>query len=142
MWYFGSHGDHGPMPGVRKGAAWLAAYDPESFALLDRFYRGWMPVTEEVWAQASPIDAAKGRELRSAPSREQARLLIRNLSGVELRLYWLDFAGARKPYGAIPPFGTALQDTFVQHAWLVMTAEGSTRALAFAEQPASMLLVR
>lgn len=41
MWYFGTHGDlgmEGPKPA--NGRDGLKAYDPEAFALFDRFYRG------------------------------------------------------------------------------------------------------
>lgn len=41
MWYFGTHGDltmKGPKPA--NGPDGLKAYDPQSFALFDQFYRG------------------------------------------------------------------------------------------------------
>ncbi len=43
MWYFGTHGDL-KMTGAKpaNGPLGLKAYDPESFALLDEFYRGRM----------------------------------------------------------------------------------------------------
>ena len=46
MWYWGTHGDlH--MTGAKPadGPEGLKAYDPESFALMDDFYQGRMPLT-------------------------------------------------------------------------------------------------
>jgi len=46
MWYWGTHGDlH--MTGAKPadGPEGLKAYDPESFALMDDFYHGRMPLT-------------------------------------------------------------------------------------------------
>jgi hypothetical protein len=141
MWYFGTHGDPGALPRVEAGPAWLAAYDPESFALLDRFYRGLLPIDPEIWPRAVLFDVRREAELRSAPTRTRARLLVRNRGNAELKLYWLDFEGARKLYASIPPLGASFQDTFSQHVWLVATADGVARALTIAEQPASLLLV-
>lgn len=141
MWYFGTHGDPGALRRVESGAAWLAAYDPESFALLDRFYRGLLPGAQAPWPRAALLDVQKEPELRSAPTRAPARLLVRNRSHAELKLYWLDFDGTRKLYAAIPPLGTALQNTFAQHVWLVTSADGTAQALTIALPPASVLVV-
>jgi hypothetical protein len=141
MWYFGTHGDPGTLRRVESGPAWLAAYDPESFALFDRFYRGLIPGNQGMWQRAALVDVQKEREMRSRPTRTRARLLIRNRTNSELKLYWLDFEGARKLYASIPPLGTSIQDTFAQHVWLVATTNGSAQALAIAVQPASVLVV-
>ena len=141
MWYFGTHGDPGTLARVESGPAWLAAYDPESFALFERFYRGLIPIDQAMWRRARLVDPEKEREMRSAPTYTRARLVIRNRTSSELRLYWLDFEGARKLYASIPPLGTSTQDTFAHHVWLLATGNGSARALAIAVQPASVLLV-
>ena len=47
MWYFGTRGDltmSGPKP--KDGPEGLKAYDPEAYALFDRFYRGESPGEE------------------------------------------------------------------------------------------------
>ena len=141
MWYFGTHGDPGTLARVESGPAWLAAYDPESFALFERFYRGLIPIDQAMWRRARLVDLEKEREMRSAPTLTRARLVIRNRTNSELRLYWLDFEGARKLYASIPPLGTSTQDTFAHHVWLLATGNGSAQALAIAVQPASVLLV-
>lgn len=43
--YFGSRGDFGQLsPAPAAGPAWLRAYDPAAFALVDRIYSGEAPV--------------------------------------------------------------------------------------------------
>lgn len=139
MWYFGTHGDPGRLARVAPGPAWLAAYDPQSYALMDRFYRGRIRVQAAIWQTGAVIQAGDERAVRSARTQERARLLIRNLSRSELRLYWLDFDGARKLYASIPAFGFAMQDTFADHAWMILSADGSARALTLAVRPGSIL---
>jgi alpha-glucosidase len=141
MWYFGTHGDPGALRRVERGPAWLAAYDAESFALVERFYRGLIPGNQGLWPRAVPVDVQKEHALRSAPTPTRARLLVRNRSNAELKLYWLDFDGARKLYASIPPLGTSFQDTFAHHVWLVTAADGTARALTLAVPPASVLVV-
>jgi len=141
MWYFGTHGDPGALRRVDRGPAWLAAYDAESFALLERFYRGLIPGNQGLWPGAVLVDVQKEHALRSAPTPTRARLLVRNRSNAELKLYWLDFEGARKLYASIPPFATSFQDTFAHHVWLVTAADGTARALTIAVPPASVLVV-
>ena len=79
--------------------------------------------------------------MRSAPTDTRARLVIRNRTSSELKLYWLDFAGARNLYASIPPLGTSTQDTFAHHVWLLATGNGSAKALAVAVHPASVFIV-
>jgi hypothetical protein len=141
MWYFGSQGDPGRLARVEPGAAWLAAHDPQSYELLDRFYSGRLAVQPGIW-QASVMHPGGERRLRSTITHERARLVIRNLTASALELYWLDFDGARKRYAAIPPYGFALQDTFARHAWLVLGQDGMARALTTAVEPGSVLTIR
>lgn len=119
------------------GPEWLAARDPQSFALLDDFYRGRLAVQPGIW-QPSPPAA----ELRSAHTLERARLVIRNLTASVLNLYWLDFDGVRKPYAAIPAFGFAVQETYARHAWILLGEDGTPRARTVAVEPGSVLTVR
>ena len=125
MSYFGAQG---PQP--------LAARDPESYTLLDRFYRGLVPVQPGIWQAARPES-----QPRSARTHEAARLLIRNRTAAELRLYWLDFDGVRKPYMSVPPYGFALQETYAGHAWLLTDPAGASRALTVAGRPGSVIVV-
>ena len=137
MWYFGTQGDPGRLARVEPGPAWLAAHDPQTFALMDRFYRGELPVQPGIWQSA-----AGESESRSARTEERARHVIRNLTGSALLLYWLDFEGVRRFYAAVPPYGVALQDTFAKHAWVLLDQYGTARAATMAVRPGSVLTVR
>jgi hypothetical protein len=131
MWYFGT----------APGPQWLAAHDPESYALIDRFYRGRLEVRPGIWQAGGRLDALKEAQLRSGRTHDAARLLIRNRTAAELRLYWLDFDGVRKPYMSVPPFGFALQETYAEHAWLLLDPTGASRALTVAGRPGSVIVV-
>ena len=139
MWYFGTHGDPGHLPRAEAGRAWLAAHDPQTFALLDAFYSGRLAVQPGIWQPSTDLRQAG---LRSARTAAPARLVIRNLTAWPVNVYWLDFDGVRKPYASIPAFGFALQDTYVQHAWLVTGPDGAARALTVAIEPGSVVTVR
>jgi len=127
--------------GTAPGPQGLAAHDPESYTLMDRFYRGLLPVQPGIWQAAGRLDALKEPGLRSARTHDAARLLIRNRTATELRLYWLDFDGARRPYMTVPAFSFALQETYAEHAWVLLDAAGASRALAVAGRPGSLIVV-
>jgi hypothetical protein len=129
MAYFGADGE----------ADHLARRDPNTFALMDRFYRGRLEVQPGIWQASAALGDAN---LRSARTHEPARLVIRNLTAGTINLYWLDFDGVRKPYASIPAFGFALQDTYVEHAWLVTAADGTARAKTVAVRPGSVITLR
>jgi len=59
MWYFGTHGDLN-MTGAKpeNGPEGLKKYDPETFALLDDFYNGRIPIKK--------LDPAPGRKRRAS----------------------------------------------------------------------------
>jgi alpha-glucosidase len=51
MWYFGNHGDMRTLPAGAKaeaGPAWLKAYDPEGYALVEKVYTGKADVRKVV----------------------------------------------------------------------------------------------
>jgi len=129
MAYFGPQGE----------ADHLARRDPQTFALMDAFYGGRLPVRPGIWQASGVVDQP---DLRSARTEEPARLVIRNLTAWPVNLYWLDFDGVRKAYASIPAFGFALQNTYLQHAWLVTGADGTARARALAVQPGSVITLR
>ena len=49
---------------------------------------------------------------------------IRNQSGVEVKIQWLNFDGVAKNYGVIAPGRTFRQTTYQGHCWLVLNSEG------------------
>lgn len=125
--------------GSPPGAQWLAGHDPETYTLVDRFYRGLLTVQPGIW-QASQRNAQEAN-LRSARTHDAARLLVRNRTASELRLYWVDFDGVRKPYMSVPPFSFALQETYAEHAWVLLDPKGAARAAALAGRPGSVIVV-
>jgi hypothetical protein len=125
MWYFGSRGDFGQIsPQPEAGRAWLRHYDPAAFELLDRIYSGRSPVERIAWQTAAPLPGNDEGKQRSLASTEPTRLLLVNRSPTDYGLFWLDFAGKRKPYGLLHAGENRVQDTFAGHAWLVAKPDG------------------
>lgn len=120
MWYFGSRGDYGAIkPEPRVGAAWLKAYDPEGYALLDELYSGRMKVAAMPWSALEPLPADKEGVIRSGDGPE-ADVRFDNLTEDPVELFWLDGDGRRKGYGVIAPATKREQHTYVSHAWLLV----------------------
>ena len=45
MWYFGTHGDMKTIGlDAKPGSRWFKKYDPEAFSLMDRLYKGKIPI--------------------------------------------------------------------------------------------------
>jgi hypothetical protein len=63
-------------------------------------------------------------DFSSRPSQERTGMTIVNRSGHALKLYWLNFSGARKLYRTVSPGDQVTQQTFLGHNWLIETAEG------------------
>jgi len=63
-------------------------------------------------------------DFSSRASQERTGMTIVNRSGRVLKLFWLDFSGARKLYHTVEPGDQVTQQTFLGHNWLVATAEG------------------
>jgi hypothetical protein len=119
MWYFGSRGDYGRIePPPQPGKAWLAAHDPDAFALLDDLYGGRIPIAALVWKILPPADLHQLGALRSRESAQPTRLMARNLRPTKCQVYWVDFSGNRISYGEMQPFGVWSGATYVTHAWL------------------------
>ncbi len=60
----------------------------------------------------------------SRRSGEETSITFTNQTAVEVRIYWLDTDGGRKPYATIPAGGTHRQQTFVGHLWLATDTKG------------------
>jgi hypothetical protein len=61
---------------------------------------------------------------RSHESKTTATLHFVNLTPKDLRLFWLDFNGKRRPYATIRAGGKVTQATFLTHPWLLTTQHG------------------
>ncbi len=119
MWYFGSRGDYGTIePRPQPGKTWLAAHDPEAFALLDDIYSGRTPIAARVWKLLPLADLNGAAALRSQNSERPTSLIARNLRGSKCQVYWVDFSGKPVPYGEIEPFCAWSGATYTTHPWL------------------------
>jgi VHL beta domain len=58
----------------------------------------------------------------SPSSSQAATITFSNQTGQTLKIYWLDYAGARKAYGDVAPGATTTQATFVGHYWMLADA--------------------
>ena len=135
MWYFGSRGDYGKItPPPQLGKAWLAAYDPEAFALLDALYTGRVTVGARVWKRLPLVDLDKISTLRSGQSERRSILTARNLRGSKCEVFWVDFSGKRVPYGEMEPFGVWSGNTYATHSWLFTDEKQQPLAAVVAEE--------
>jgi dipeptidyl aminopeptidase/acylaminoacyl peptidase len=57
---------------------------------------------------------------------EETSLTFINRSGWEVRLFWLDSEGERRPYGKLSEGESRAQHTFAGHVWLAMNAGDET----------------
>jgi hypothetical protein len=134
MWYFGSRGDYGKIaPSPQPGKVWLAAHDPEAFALLDDLYGGRIAVAVRVWKLLPFVDPEKISALRSEQSDRATILTARNLRGSKCEVFWLDFSGKRVPYGEMQPFSVWSGHTYVSHWWLFTDEHQQPLAAVVAE---------
>lgn len=148
MWYFGTHGEfldkssRVPAP----GPGGLARYDPAGFALLGALYDG----SHEAYAQAAadgddtpsralePLPASAPVSLRRSVSGDGAAstLVLRNASGADASLLWVDAEGAEHAYGVVPALGVLVQRTFAGHVWrIVPQPEGASASAAGSPLP-------
>ncbi|KAG8464487.1 hypothetical protein KFE25_003550 [Diacronema lutheri] len=130
MWYFGSHGEFvdGGARTPAPGPAGLARYDPAGFALLGALYDGSHGAyAREAAAGAqpsralSPLAPGAPDELRRSVGVDGApsKLVLRNGSGRDAVLVWVDSTGGEHEYGVIPALGIQVQHTYVGHVWRI-----------------------
>jgi hypothetical protein len=75
--------------------------------------------------------------LRSEGSETPVDMVFDNGRPEPLRLYWLDFQGARVAYATIAPGASVTQHTFRSHRWLLATEAGSCVGIYTATDPHS-----
>jgi hypothetical protein len=106
----------------------LREQDPEGYA-----------VQERVWGPAPARPAARQLGCASVgvstTEGVSTALEIRNLTGRPLDLYWVDPAGARRPYGRVAPGATDIRMTYQGHRWLAAEADGGPCVAAFVAGP-------
>jgi hypothetical protein len=130
MWYFDSRGDYGKIdPKPQEGREWLRQYDPQAFAMMDDIYAGRMKVQRTKWDLLPARPAAEEGTLRSRSSQEAARIAFVNQTPDEIRLYWIDQDGKRKAYGVVASGQREVRETYVNHSWIVVRADGTVAGI-------------
>jgi hypothetical protein len=130
MWYFGTRGDYGGIdPKPEPGPEWLKRYDPEAYQLLDDIYSGRMKVTKREVVALTALPASAETTTRSSSGTQSTTVRFVNRTGREVKVFWIDDKGMRKPYDPIPVGGRVYQETFVGHAWLLADEAGKALAL-------------
>jgi hypothetical protein len=118
MWYFGTHGEMKSVPGAKPGQRWLRSYDPDGSELLERIYSGEFEDVREKIVPLTKIPPSQEGELRSYAG-AAVQVTFINQTRRTVRVYWLDYEGHRKPYGAILPGGRRQQSTFQTHPFVI-----------------------
>jgi hypothetical protein len=91
-------------------------------------------------APGSPDNKPAGEEPRlrlrpisqphpSAKNGARTHVTFVNRTGNEVKLFWIDTEGRRKPYGSIAPGGRREQQTFGGHVWIVVDTHDSVLAV-------------
>jgi hypothetical protein len=122
VWYFGSHGEMSGLPGAKPGQRWLRSYDLDGSDLVERIYSGELEDAKEKIVPLTKLPPGREGELRSYTG-AAVQVTFINRTQRTLRIYWLDYEGHRKPYGAIPPGGRRLQPTFQTHTFVITDAQ-------------------
>jgi hypothetical protein len=130
MWYFGTRGDLGAIePKPEPGPEWLKRYDPDAYQLLDDIYSGRMKVTKREVVTLTALPASAEGMTRSSSATQPTTVRFVNRTDREVKVFWIDDKGMRKPYSPIPAGGRVYQETFVGHAWLLADEAGKALAV-------------
>jgi len=134
-------------PRERTGEGHLAGYESEkapTFRWPEAVTRAFAEhqARERGLPEVPALALSKLPAARSPRSGAGTRLLIENRTDRPLRLYWIDFAGERKPCGWIRKGGHVEQQSFVGHLFVVTGAEGEAVALFAAAARPSRAIVR
>jgi hypothetical protein len=73
--------------------------------------------------------------LKSSSSDHKTVIQFVDDSSEAIRLYWIDYDGARENYGTLSPGETAEFDTYLTHPWLVADASGCIAVFLPAREP-------
>jgi hypothetical protein len=130
MWYFDSRGDFGNItPKPQVGRDWFRKYDPGAFAVLDGIYTGRTKVARIVWEKLAPQPLTDEHKLRALSSANATVVVFDNRTKADLSLFFLDFAGKRKPYGTIRAGSRIAWKSFATHPWVLVRPDGRTAAI-------------
>jgi hypothetical protein len=142
MWYFASRGDYGRIePRPEEGREWFRKYDPDACELLHRIYSGQEKVSRISWIDLVNLGPEEESKLYSASSTHPTTIIFDNRTSKEYLLFWLDYEGIRKPYGALFAGHKLGQSTYAAHPWVITDANQNAIAIYVAEnQPAKVVM--
>jgi tetratricopeptide (TPR) repeat protein len=125
-WYFGAQGGiHGMAPPIPDpGPEALKAYDPETYALLARFYSGQKQPHVVRMHELKPVAEAVGPH-----AYYPAELLFINNTRDRIFVYLVDVNGAPKELGNIEPYSRRLQQAFTSQYWLLYQPRTKSRTI-------------
>jgi outer membrane lipoprotein-sorting protein len=92
-------------------------------------------------SELSDVGCAEEARLRSVDSAMATEVIFFNQSGAVIRTYWLDFQGQRKFRAEIPPGGSFVQQTYVNHPWLITNTATKSCVGIFQPMPAASIVV-
>jgi tetratricopeptide (TPR) repeat protein len=127
-WYFGAQGGVSRMepPVPAPGPDALKAYDPDAFALLDRFYSGVKQpktVREHLLKPVKEVNGGTG------PNPDTAEVLFVNNGPVRRYVFWVDRSGETHEYGFLEPYSRKLCEDYVGRYWMVVDPRTKDRVL-------------
>lgn len=123
----------------------LRAYDPTGFEAVRAAWEDYPAQIERRVVAPGPItpgaaDACPTETmLRSRESRDATRLVVRNSTAQPVKMIWLDFQGARKPYADVPAGALYVQETYLNHPWLVTDMAGRCLAVLIPDRDGSSI---
>jgi len=67
--------------------------------------------------------------LRSLEANRQTYIVFTNKGNKPIRVYWLDYAGKRIPYGMLETGQVLSFQTYVTNPWLIADAKGNCKSI-------------
>jgi tetratricopeptide (TPR) repeat protein len=118
-WYFGAQGGVSQMtpPVPAPGPDALHSYDPEAFALVERFYGGSKQpkvVREHI------LEPVRETGTGTGPNPYEATVLFVNNSAVRRYLFWVDGDGKGHDSGFLEPYSRKVIQDYVGRSWIIV----------------------
>jgi VHL beta domain len=87
---------------------------------------GQLAAFRQTWLgeESALTQCQKERSVKAPPTRTaDTRILIKNLSGSTIQIYWIDISGERVKYNTLTAGAAYTQPTFVGHPWVATDAK-------------------
>jgi hypothetical protein len=98
-------------------------------AVLAWVYMRGSSVSSSSGSGPAPIKCKEEGTLRSLEGNVQTTVAFTNKGSQPIRVYWLDYAGKRIPYGTFGTNQVFSTQTYVTHPWLIADAKDNCRAI-------------